>query len=99
VNKKNQKNFIHGLPALAYSIPQPRGTFPKPSRFARGVRTRTLATFGTGGTSTTATPGRKTFVSTINIRHNGRKILAACGAATSNSTISGVSSTIRSWPP
>ena len=96
MNKKNQKNFIHGLPALAYSIPQPRGTFPKPSRFARGVRTRTLATFGTGGTSTI---GRKTFVSTINIRHNGRKILAACGAATSNSTISGVSSTIRSWPP
>jgi hypothetical protein len=62
------------------------------------VRTRvfTTGTTTSGAISTApATPGRNNEVSTANIRQTGRKIRAACGAASSNATISGCPRIVR----
>jgi len=49
--------------------------------------------------ATTSTPGRNNEVSTANIRHSGRKIRPACGAASNSSTISGCPRIVRSCEP
>jgi hypothetical protein len=61
----------------------------------RLTRTRFVTTAAAPEAST-ATPGRNTDVSIASIRHNGRNTRTAWGAASSNATISGCNSAVRS---
>ena len=71
-----------------------------------GTRRRRTRVFTTGATSagtiSGAAPsgrGRSNDDSTASIRHTGRKIRPACGAARSNAIISGCPRTARSCDP
>ena len=82
----------------AASIPRGNGIRPQ-STFARGFRTRGFKTTGFGGSYPNGVPGFSTRMSTASIRHIGRNMRTACGAAINSSIISGVCKIACNWPP
>ena len=98
IKYRNDEIQRHRIRLLAFSkafslraqVITPRGSgILKGSGFGRGLRG--LRGFGTRGAATVH--GK----STANARHNGRSMRLACGAASSNATISGVVSRSLSW--